>query len=102
MAGPEVEAALKLRDDMSGPLKNATDKATGNLGALGGAALGVIGAAAAAGAGLLAFGIAAVKHTEDAGQAAYEMAQKFGLAKGEASSWLSVGAQLGISSDTIG
>ena len=38
----------------------------------------------------------------DAGQAAFEMSQKFGLAKGEASSWLSVGAQLGISSDTIG
>ncbi len=49
-----------------------------------------------------AFGIAAVQHTVDAGQAAYEMSAKFGILPGVASQWMAVASQMGLSADTIG
>jgi hypothetical protein len=58
--------------------------------------------AAGAVTGIVAFGIAAVAKTEEAGQAAYEMGEKFGLAGGQASAWVAVGKQLGVGSDQIG
>lgn len=49
-----------------------------------------------------AFAVAAVEKTVAAGQAAFEMSQKFGMLPGIASQWSSVAAQLGIDSETIG
>ncbi len=57
---------------------------------------------AVAAAGIAAFAITAVEKTTAAGQAAYEMSAKFGLAKDAASAWMAVGLQLGVSGDTIG
>lgn len=51
-------------------------------------------AATAALAGGVIFELA--KHAEDAGQAAYEMAEKTGLAKQQASAWLAVGQAVGV------
>src|SRR6266550_9494201 len=50
---------------------------------------------------LAAGAIEAYKKTEELGQAAYEMGEKFGLAGGEASAWMSVAQQLGLSSDVV-
>ena len=52
--------------------------------------------------GIVAFGVEAVHHFEESGQAAYEMSEKFGLSKTAASAYLSVGAQLGLSGEQIG
>jgi hypothetical protein len=67
--------------------------------------------AAFAGAGLLAMGAltgivgiagAAIAKTEAAGQAAFEMSEKFGLSGQKASEYLVVGKQLGLSGEQIG
>src|SRR5260370_285306 len=99
---PEVIAALKLRDDLSGPLRAATSQASSNFGALGSVALGAAAGVLAAGAGLLAFGITAVLKTAEAGQAAYQMSEKFGLAQEQASEWLTVARHLGVNADSLG
>jgi len=68
--------------------------------------VGVSKAALAAGAilaGAVVIGaIEAYKKTEALGQAAYDMGEKFGLSGGQASGWISVAQQLGISGDSVG
>lgn len=78
------------------------DSAGGGFAKMGGLAMGAGLLAAGAVTGIVAFGAAAVAKTEAAGQAAYEMSEKFGLLPGVASAYLSVGKQLGLSSEQIG
>jgi hypothetical protein len=56
----------------------------------------------AAAAGVIAFGIAAVEKTTEAGQAAYQMSEKFGMATQSASEWLTVARHLGVDANQIG
>ncbi len=77
----------------------AAGSGAGRLGAmfLGAGALAVAGIG-----GVAAFGVAAVDHMTEAGQAAFEMSEKFGIAADSASAWIAVGAQLGLTGDQIG
>jgi hypothetical protein len=79
-----TEAATRASDGFSNTMKHITEA-------------GVV-----AGGAIAAFGVAAVEKTAAAGQAAYEMSEKFGILPGVASQWLTVARQLGIESDTIG
>jgi len=45
---------------------------------------------------------AAYQHTEELGQSAYDMGEKFGLSGGEASKWLAIAGLLGLSAETVG
>ena len=56
---------------------------------------------AALGAGIVAFGVESVKHMEAAGHAAFEMSDKFGLAKDQASEWLVAGDALGVTNESM-
>src|SRR5258708_35685194 len=59
--------------------------------------------ATAAGFGVVAaVGFELVKRVEESGQAAYEMSEKYGIAKGQASQWAGVAKLLGVSTDTVG
>jgi len=53
-------------------------------------------------AGVVAFTVAAVEKTAEAGQAAYQMSEKFGLAKDQSSAWLTVARHLGVNADSLG
>jgi hypothetical protein len=57
--------------------------------------------AAGAVTGLVAFGLEAVHHAEEAGQAAYEMSEKFGLTAERASLYLSAGRQIGLTNEQV-
>ncbi len=58
--------------------------------------------AAGAVTGVVAFAAAAIAKTEEAGQAAFEMSEKFGMTGQQASEWAVVGKSLGLSSEQIG
>src|ERR1700682_6289809 len=58
--------------------------------------------AAGAVTGVVAFAVEAIHATEEAGQAAFELSEKFGLDKQAASEWLAVGKQVGVSSEQMG
>ena len=76
----------------------ATSASVSKMGGLiGGAGLVAAGALT----GIAAFGIAAVQHSQEAGQAAYEMSEKFGLLPEQASAYLSVGKQLGLTNEQV-
>src|SRR5690242_9853578 len=102
MGGPEVLAALKLRDEMSAPLHAATQSVGVNFGGMLGMLAGPVAAVAALGSAVAAFAVTAVQKTVDAGQEAYTMGQRFGLANEQASEWLSVSRHLGVDSDALG
>ena len=61
-----------------------------------GASLGGIGI------GIAAFAASAFLKTEALGQAAFDMGEKFGMSGGEASKWIAIAEQLGISNETVG
>jgi hypothetical protein len=85
-----------------GQVHTDLDKAEGGFGKFGTVAAGAGLLALGAVTGVAAFGIAAVQHATDAGQAAYELSEKFGLLPERASAWIAVGSQLGISGEQIG
>jgi hypothetical protein len=82
-------------------VKEESAAAGEGVGKFGGLAMGAGLLAAGAITGIAAFGVEALKHSEEAGQAAYEMSEKFGLLPQQASAYLSVGAQLGLSNEQV-
>ncbi len=68
---------------------------------LGPLALGVGAGVLAVGAGLTAFGMHAIDTATAAGNAAFEMSEKFGLSGHQASAYLSVGSQLGLTNEQV-
>lgn len=99
-----VKVSTNLNDFKTGmgEVNSKVDEAGGGFGKLGAFALGAGAAAAVAVTGIVAFGVHAVDAATNAGQAAYDMSEKFGLLPGVASEWMAVGDALGISGDTIG
>ncbi len=77
------------------------DEAGSGFAKLGPLALGVAGGILAVGAGLTAFGLHAIDTATAAGQAAFEMSEKFGLTGQQASAYLSVGSQLGLTNEQV-
>lgn len=77
------------------------DEAGSGFAKLGPLALGVAGGVLAVGAGLTAFGMHAIDTATAAGQAAFEMSEKFGLSGHQASAYLSVGSQLGLTNEQV-
>lgn len=90
-----------FKTGMSQVATDVEDAGSG-LGKFGTLAAGAGLLAAGAVTGIVAFGEHAVEHATEAGQAAYDMSEKFGLLPGVASQWMSVGNQMGVSSDIIG
>ena len=85
-----------------GTVNKDVEESSAKSGKMGSSFAGAGLLAAGALTGIVAFGVAAVTHAEKSGQAAYQMSEKFGLAKGEASAWLVVASQLGVDSDMLG
>lgn len=85
-----------------GEVNSKVEEAGGGFSKLGGLALGAGVAAAAAVTGVVAFGVHAVDSATEAGQAAYEMSEKFGLLPEVASKWLAVAGPLGLSGEQVG
>src|SRR5437762_744684 len=81
-----TEDASKASSGFGNTIKHVAEVGAGAFLALGTAAIG--------------FGIHAIEHMADAGQAAYEMSEKFGILPQQASQWMSVAKQLGVDSDT--
>ena len=105
-AGSEIGALfVRIGADVSGlksGLNSAEKDAAGftsrvNTGLLKGMAI-----LATIGASIGAIAVGAYMKTEALGQSAFDMGEKFGISGGEASKWLSIAGQLGISSETIG
>jgi hypothetical protein len=96
--GADVEPFRKGMSEISTKLDETGAKSSKWGGIMAGSGL----LAAGAFTGIAAFAMEAVHKTEEAGQAAYEMSEKFGLAKGTASAYLAVGQQLGLSAEQIG
>ncbi len=64
--------------------------------------LGVIALVTGAAEGAIAaFGVEAVRHAEEAGHAAYEMSEKFGLVPTQASAWVTAAGQVGVGADQM-
>jgi hypothetical protein len=84
-----------------GTVSKDVDSAGGGFAKFGGLAMGAGLLAAGAVTGIAAFGMAAVQHAQEAGQAAYDMSEKFGLLPGRASEWLSVGHQVGLTNEQV-
>jgi hypothetical protein len=82
-------------------VKGESEAAGANVGKFGGLAMGAGLLAAGAITGIAAFGVEAVKHSEEAGQAAYQMGEKFGFTGQQASSWLTVASHLGVSHEAM-
>ncbi len=92
-----MRAVQKRTAEVSAEQAKAGDQAGKTGGLL--SNVGVLGLGAVA--GLAAFGGAAVLHSQEAGQAAFEMSEKFGLMPTQASAWLAAAQQIGIGSDTM-
>src|SRR5690349_2736363 len=82
--------------------QEATAASEGFGSKLGGIAMLGAGALLGLGGAVVGFGVSAVEHMSNAGQAAYEMSEKFGISTQAASQWASVAKQLGIDSETVG
>jgi hypothetical protein len=84
-----------------GEVNTKVDEAGSGFSKLGPLALGVAGGILAVGAGLTAFGMHAIDTATAAGNAAFDMSEKFGLSGHQASAYLSVGSQLGLTNEQV-
>ncbi len=85
---------------LSGVHKQTTGAQQGLKGAAQSLGLVQVGAILA-GASITAFATHAVVSAEEAGQAAYEMSEKFGILPTQASAWVAAGGQLGVSAASM-
>jgi len=90
-----LDVILRAKQEGMSALKNTENGLAGIAKA--GALLAVVLATA-----VVTGAVAAYAKTEALGQAAYEMGEKFGLSGHQASQWIAVAEQLGLSSESVG
>lgn len=91
----DLDLVIKAKEEGASAFHDASD-------GLGGIMKAGIDLAIAGGAAIAGFAVASIKHMEDTGQAAYEMSEKFGLSRQQASQWSYIARSVGVDTENMG